>query len=209
MTTPERIVGLARAVEYVVKARIDGAVVECGVWRGGSMMAVAQILREVGDTERDLYLFDTFEGMTTPSEMDVSFDGQRAADALKRTGSDGAMHCRAGIDDVRANVLSTGYESSRIHFVKGMVEATIPDHAPDQISILRLDTDWYESTLHEMVCLFPRLAPGGVLIVDDYGHWQGARRAVDEYLASNGIELFLHRMDYSARIAIKPLMALR
>jgi hypothetical protein len=88
--------------------------------------------------------------------------------------------------------------------VKGKVEDTIPRAAPKQIALLRLDTDWYESTYHELKHLYPRLVPGGVLILDDYGHWEGARRAVDQYFEEERIRLFLHRIDYAGRLAIKP-----
>jgi O-methyltransferase len=105
---------------------------------------------------------------------------------------------------VRQAVLSTGYDAARLHFVKGKVEDTLPAEAPPQICLLRLDTDWYESTRHELRHLYPRLARGGVLIIDDYGHWQGARQATDEYLAEQRIPLLLNRIDYGARIALKP-----
>jgi hypothetical protein len=98
---------------------------------------------------------------------------------------------------------STGYDARHIAYVKGKVEETLPQDAPDQIALLRLDTDWYESTYHELVHLYPRLAVGGVLIIDDYGHWQGARRAVDQYISENKLKLLLNRVDYTARICVK------
>ena len=104
---------------------------------------------------------------------------------------------------VRELVLSTGYPAERLHLVHGPVEETLPARAPEEIALLRLDTDWYESTRHELVHLYPRLADGGVLIIDDYGHWEGARRAVDEYFATEAPSLMLNRVDYTARIAIK------
>jgi len=99
--------------------------------------------------------------------------------------------------------LSIGYPEQQIHFVEGLVEETLPAEAPEEIALLRLDTDWYSSTKHELEQLYPRLAPGGVLILDDYGHWQGARRAVDEYFAENQITLLLNRVDSTARIGVK------
>ena len=98
---------------------------------------------------------------------------------------------------------STGYDEGMVHLVKGRVEETIPQHAPDSIALLRLDTDWYESTKHELERLFPRLSKHGILIIDDYGHWQGARRAVDEYFAGNKIPILLSRADYTGRVAVK------
>jgi O-methyltransferase len=98
---------------------------------------------------------------------------------------------------------STGYDKQKVHFHQGKVELTIPAAAPDQIALLRLDTDWYESTRHELEHLYPRLSPGGILIIDDYGHWSGARKATDEYIEKYAPSLFLARIDYTGRIAVK------
>jgi O-methyltransferase len=204
MTTPPRIYALARAVEYVAARSIPGAIVECGVWRGGSMMAAALTLLRLGVTDRELYLYDTFAGMPPPSEADTTRSGERAADLLAHEDEDSHIWAIASLADVREAVLSVGYPKERIHFVEGLVENTLPANAPDEIALLRLDTDWYASTKHELVHLYPRLTPGGVLILDDYGHWQGARGAVDEYLAENGAKLLLNRIDGTARIAVKP-----
>jgi hypothetical protein len=204
MTTPPRVYALVRAVEYVVARGVPGAIVECGVWRGGSMMAAALTLLRLGVTDRELYLYDTFAGMPPPSEADTTRSGVRAADLLAQEDEDSHIWAIASFADVRAAVLSVGYPEQRIHFVEGLVEDTLPAAAPEEIALLRLDTDWYESTKHELEQLYPRLAPGGVLILDDYGHWQGSRRAVDEYLAENRISLLLNRVDGTARIAVKP-----
>jgi O-methyltransferase len=205
MTSPERLYALVQAVRYISRAGVPGDVVECGVWRGGSMMAAALTFLECGDQSRDLHLFDTYEGMTPPTEKDVSFDGQTARVALEAAQSPGrdALWCRAGIDDVRTAMHSTGYDTARVHFIAGRVEDTIPAQAPARISLLRLDTDWYESTRHELEHLYGRLSQGGVLIIDDYGHWQGARQAVDEFLSRTGASLLLNRIDYTGRIALK------
>lgn len=205
MTSPERLFALVQAVRYVCAADIPGAVVECGVWRGGSMLAAASTLRECGDMQRPLYLFDTFEGMSPPSGADVAVDGELAS-ALLRAGdrSDpGSAWCYANLEDVQATMARSGYDPALVRYVRGKVEDTIPASAPEQIALLRLDTDWYESTRHELEHLYPRLARGGVLIIDDYGHWQGARKAVDEYLAAHRIKLLLNRIDYTGRIAVK------
>jgi O-methyltransferase len=204
MTTPARIYSLVRAVEYVVGRTLPGALVECGVWRGGSMMAAALTLLRLGVTDRDLYLFDTFTGMTAPSNEDVKRSGERAADLLAEESPDSDIWAIAPIDEVRKAVLGVGYPEERIHFVQGPVEETLPAHAPDEIALLRLDTDWYSSTKHELVHLYPRLISGGILILDDYGYWQGARRAVDEYISENGLTLLLNRIDNTARSSIKP-----
>jgi O-methyltransferase len=203
MTPPARIYALTRAVEYVVRRRVPGAIVECGVWRGGSMMAAALTLLRLGATDRDLYLFDTFAGMTAPGSEDVTLAGDAAADLLVGADPDSDLRAEAGIENVRAGMLSIGYPAEKIHLVEGAVEETLPDAAPTQIALLRLDTDWYASTKHELHHLYPRLGTGGILIVDDYGYWRGARTAVDEYLQEENVYLLLNRIDNSARIAIK------
>jgi hypothetical protein len=197
MTSTERIHALVYAVRHVVRNRIAGDMVECGVWKGGSVMAMALTLLQLGERDRSLYLFDTFSGMTPPSDVDVDYQGQQAQVILD------AVRCEASQQEVENAVFSTGYDREKIHFVPGRVEQTIPAYAPESIALLRLDTDWYESTQHELVHLFPRLARGGVIIIDDYGHWRGARQAVDEYIAQRQIPLLLHRIDYTGRIAVK------
>jgi hypothetical protein len=205
MTSVERQMGVIQAVRHLVRHRISGAMVECGVWRGGSSMAVALTLAQEGDTGRDLYLFDTFEGMTPPTAADTTPDRTLAQTHLDRDADkQGWLWAVAGIDQVRHNLQSTGYPADRVRYVPGPVETTLPSRAPDgPIALLRLDTDWYESTRHELECLFPLLVEGGILIVDDYGHWEGARKAVDEYFAAYGRTFYLHRLDYTGRLLVK------
>ncbi len=206
MTSPERIRALIDAVRYIVNCGIPGDIVECGVWKGGSMMAVAMTLLSLKHATRDLFLFDTFEGMPKPNEIDVSPVDGKASDWFddRRTGQNTSDWCYASLDDVKRAMERTGYENSKIHFVKGLVEETIPQNAPRSISLLRLDTDLYESTLHELSYLFPRLVHGGVIVIDDYACWLGCQKATHEYLAKNKITLLLHRIDASgARIGVK------
>lgn len=206
MTSPERIVAFAEAVSYVVVNRIAGAVVECGVWRGGSMMAAAYRLLALGVTDRDLFLFDTYEGMAPPTSRDVAYSGRAASEILAKTPrTEGDSYwCIAGIEDVRRNLQRTGYPQERIRLVQGRVEDTLPQSAPEAIAVLRLDTDWYESTRHELRHLYPRLSRGGVTIIDDYGHWKGAKEAVDEFLREQSPRPLLQRIDYTGRMFIKP-----
>ena len=205
MTSAERIRALCTAVRYIEHARIEGAVAECGVWRGGSMMAVARTLTYLESLHRHLYLFDTFEGMTEPGPHDIALTGETAKYLLKhsdRTEED-RVWCYAPIERVAKALALTGYPNERLHLIPGQVEQTLRTAAPDRIALLRLDTDWYESTREELNVLFPRLSRGGVLIIDDYGHWQGARRAVDEYVQAHQLKLLLHPIDYTGRIAVK------
>jgi hypothetical protein len=204
LTGPERRASLLQAVDHIVRHRIEGDIVECGVWRGGSMMAVALALQARQDARRSLYLYDTYEGMSEPTEADRAHHGESARAQMDRTTRGEGVWCEAGLDDVRANLASTGYDKALVHFVKGKVEDTIPATLPGRIALLRLDTDWYESTRHELQHLYPLLQPGGVLIIDDYGHWQGARKAVDEYFAGAPAAAYLHRVDYTARLMVKP-----
>lgn len=206
LTSPERVVSLCRAVEYIVRNDIAGAMVECGVWKGGSMMAVARVLLRLGASQRPLYLFDTYEGMSRPSAVDVNAHGE-SAEALwqrNRVSDQTNEYCYASLAEVEKALWSTGYPKASLHFVKGPVEETVPKEAPDCIALLRLDTDWYESTRHELNHLYPRLSRGGVLIVDDYDCWQGSRKATDEYLRLNNIALLLTRIDGDARLGVKP-----
>jgi len=143
--------------------------------------------------------------MSAPTEHDRSFDGRNAAELLAHDAPQTGIWCYAGRPDVQANLQSTGYPAALIHYHEGKVEDTIPAALPGAIALLRLDTDWYESTRHELEHLYPLLSPGGPLIIDDYGHWEGARRAVDQYLACLPYPLYLHRIDYTGRIALKPL----
>ena len=205
MTSHERLYAVCKAVEYLVGAKIPGDFIECGVWRGGSAMAMGLTLEHLAARDRDLYLFDTYKGMPRPTDADVAVDGAQALDVWrKRRGSDGSSDwCRAGLDEVVGNLKQTEYPDHRIHCVKGLVEETIPGAAPHRVALLRLDTDWYASTKHELTHLYPRLVPKGVLIVDDYGHWQGARRAVDEYFAARDEAMLLARVDWTGRMGVK------
>jgi len=197
MTSVERVVCLIQAVEYISTNNISGDIAECGVWRGGSMMAVAHKLLELGDTSRTLFLYDTFQGMPPPTKKD-KMSGVLAAEILEKNN---AVKCIADLDDVRRNLLSTNYPPERLRFIAGKVEETLPVAKPESLALLRLDTDWYESTLCELQHLYPVLTKGGILIIDDYGHWEGARAAVDEFFGAH--RPFLHRIDYSGRLLIK------
>jgi O-methyltransferase len=190
LVSPERMAALIQAVEHVVACDVPGAIVECGVLRGGSSMAAALTLDRLG-ARRELYLFDTFEGMPAPGPLDLEYTGKLST----------YQEVGAGMSEVVRSLRSVGINMEHVHMIKGMVEETVPTEAPDEIAVLRLDTDWYESTRHELEHLYPRLSPGGVLIVDDYGHFLGARKAVDDYFA--GQRVFLHRLDYTGRLVIK------
>jgi hypothetical protein len=206
MTSAERLAALVQAVEWIDRLQLPGAVVECGVWRGGSMMAAARTLLRLGDNTRDLYLYDTFAGMTEPQAMDLHYDGSSALQAMNAhdpSATTMSDWCNAGLEEVRRNMERIHYPAERIHYVAGAVEATIPATLPGAIALLRLDTDFYSSTRHELVHLYQLVVPHGVVIIDDYGAWQGARRAVDEFLLDKP-DIYLHRIDVTGRLFIKP-----
>ncbi len=206
MTSAERLWSLINAVRYVTDNDIAGDFVECGVWRGGSVMAMALELNKLNVSDRRFWLYDTFAGMTTPTAADVEAGtGVSAADMLASTPVDDGNNvwCVANRVDVEANLRITGYPMQQFTLCEGDVRDTLHDQTPDQIALLRLDTDWYESTKLGLEELYPKLAVGGVCILDDYGHWQGARTAVDEYFAELGHRPFMHPIDYSGRVFIK------
>jgi len=205
MTSPERMYALWQAVLKVVRDGIPGDFVECGVWRGGSSMLAAHTFAQAGVTDRDIWLYDTFSGMPEPGEGDVDWAGRPAAEVMAGDDPVAAelVTAEASLEEVQKALALIEYPQERLHFVKGLVEETIPGEAAEQISILRLDTDWEASTRHELDHLWPRLSPGGVLIIDDYGHWAGARKAVDDYFAERDDAPLLVRVDYGGRVGVR------
>ena len=209
MTNHEKGYFLHQAVRYLVHHQIPGAMVECGVWRGGSMLNVAHTLTRLSSADRELYLFDTFSGMSEPTDRDVHLGRRTSATDLMETYSrDSKLWAIASLEDVKEGFETVDYPRERVHFVKGKVEDTIPEQAPEEISLLRLDTDWYASTKHELAHLYSRLAPGGILIVDDYGTWKGSKDATDEFLVETGEPLMLVRAG-GGRTAVKPGLSSR
>ncbi|HAV43451.1 TPA: macrocin O-methyltransferase [bacterium] len=204
MTSVERMYSLYKAIKYVVRYRVYGDMVECGVWKGGSSMMMALTLIRMNEIGRKIYLYDTYRGMSAPTDEDVDYRSRPAKEEwLSMQGKDFNKWSYASLGLVKANMLSTGYPHKNIIFVKGKVEKTIPSVIPERIAILRLDTDWYESTYHELTHLFPRLSMGGVLIIDDYGYWKGAKKTTDKYFTENEIKISLEKIDFTGRIAIK------
>ncbi|HET7049811.1 MAG TPA: TylF/MycF/NovP-related O-methyltransferase [Solirubrobacteraceae bacterium] len=190
---------------HVIATGVSGALVECGVWRGGSAMVMAHVLVAAGVSDRELWLYDTFEGMPAPEDVDADFMGVPAAEHLAAAAGnrDDLVVAYASLDEVRANVQKVGYPIDLVRYVVGQVEHTIPAQAPGEIALLRLGTDWESSTRHELEHLWPRLEVGGVLIIDDYGHWSGARRAVDGYFAGRGDAPLLARVNYTGRMGVR------
>jgi len=200
MTSVERGYALYTAVRYVETRGIHGSFVECGVWRGGSCMLAALTLLQLDITDRDIYLYDTYTGMPEPGVYDrVAWNNT----SLRERGIEDLSSWSVGMDEVAENLRQTGYPLERIHLIPGKVEETLLDPPRGEIALLRLDTDWYESTAVELDILYPRLQPGGVLLIDDYGHFTGARKAVDDYFAKGKENMFLARVDYTGRVGVK------
>ena len=195
---------LIDSVRYLIENNITGSFVECGVWRGGSVMIIIKTLQQMGINDREIHLFDTFGGFigVDTTKFDVRESGEVAAEIdYTEPGSDPHVL----IDSVMKRIASTEYPKNKIFFHKGKVEKTLPKNSLEDIALLRLDTDWYESTKIEMENLYPKIVKGGILIIDDYGVWKGAKKAVDEYFKKNNIHLFLSRINYiGARILVKP-----
>lgn len=206
MTSIERMYALYQATCYVVDRNVPGDLVECGVWRGGSVMLIAATLLRRGCTDRTIWLYDTFSGMTEPSAQDIQETSGRTAGEIlaerERTDHDPFWGIAAR-SLVEQNLSGTGYPMDRFHLVEGDVMDTIPGRAPSTLAILRLDTDWYVTTRHELDHLYPRLSRGGVFIVDDYGYWRGSRKATDEYFATLDEQPLLNRIDFTGRVAVK------
>lgn len=188
MVDPSDAFATWTAVNYVVDRKISGSLVECGVWRGGVSILMAERLQQLKEpASRTQFLFDTFEGMSEPTSADIDKHGASAKDRLDSVGrSDGASNvwAYASMEDVSQNFTTCEISPSCVKMIKGKVEDTLPANSPEKIAILRLDTDWYESTRHELIHLYPLLETGGVLLIDDYGYWSGCRKAVDEYFST-------------------------
>jgi O-methyltransferase len=185
----ERLLAMAKACQRIDADKIAGDIVECGIWRGGNI-----ILARMLCPERTCWLFDTFEGMAGRSKWDINRSGIAV----------GAGKSAVSIDEVVDNFKVTNtYDFDKLQFVKGKVEDTLlrDENLPEQIALLRLDTDWYHSTKIELQKLWPRLRPGGILIIDDYGHWLGCRKAVDEFFKRSSVKF--QRIDYTAIMIVK------
>lgn len=199
-SSTERLQAMVAALRHVDEIGLAGDVVECGVWRGGNIILARKL-----SPDRICWLFDTFEGMTEPTDLDMNMNGGKASAVYAEKRKAGRKWTGISVDQVRDNLAETGtLDDDRLRFVVGPVERTLfdPKNLPERIAVLRLDTDWHASTKVELEVLYPRLAPGGVLIVDDYGHWQGARKAVDDYFDSRGP--VMERIDYTAIRMTKP-----
>lgn len=200
----EVLYSLYANVRHVITHDIQGDIVECGVWKGGMVLLAALTLKRFGDESRKIYLYDTFSGMPKPGDEDIDWDGNPALRVWEHWNEKQTSWGFGGtVEEVRQVVGLSGYPLDKFVFVEGMVEDTIPKTVPEKISVLRLDTDLYGSTYHELVHLYPKLSVGGFLIIDDYGFYQGARKATDQYIEQNNLDIFLARIHWSVRMGVK------
>jgi len=195
--------------KYIVENDIEGDFVECGVYKGQMIAMMSATLLKLGVDDRKIYLFDTFKGMTGISRYDYkdNREGYTYQYNLDRQNKmqkeDYNLRCYSPREAVLNYILQTGYSESNFIFKEGDVLDTLPTSEINKISFLRLDTDWYESTKHELDHLYQLLVRGGVFVQDDYGSWAGARKAVDEFFAENKKKPLLFRMGKSEIATIK------
>lgn len=194
LLSTEKMYNLYEAVRYLALRKVPGAIVECGVFLGGAMMLTAETLSRLGVTDKDIYLYDTFAGFVGEStEHDINHVGRPI----------GHQKLQNFLELTRDNMEMTSYPKEHYVFLEGDVRETVLEKSPDQISLLRLDTDTYETTLSELENLYPKLVKGGVLLLDDYGYSKGVRKAVDDYFDTPESVLFFQRANFSSRTAIK------
>ena len=185
----------AEAIKYIIRNNIEGAVVECGVQSGDfEYIWIKELQRN--NTVRDIYLYDTFGGLTEPSEHDYTCPDatiyKMSTDEVYNTWKSQQISdtingwCFTPLYAVKNRLNSTGYPQDKLHYIVGDVMVTLQDKSniPEKIAVLRLDTDWYESSKYELEQMYDNVVSGGVIIFDDYYHWNGQRKATDDFFAS-------------------------
>lgn len=218
MLSQARLYSLFRQAVYCEENGITGAFVECGVWKGGAVALMAMANLTYGKTRRDIHLFDAFDNICEP---DQAVDGERAVAETQKWAKKGNANGRlvpldgfydqfggAGTLEGNRELLenNVGYEAVRLHFHKGWFQDTLPADAKDidKIAILRIDGDWYASTKVCLDFLFEKVVRGGFIIIDDYGAYEGCRKAVDEFFAARNLHLFMNQIDNEAIYFIVP-----
>tara|TARA_A100001015_G_scaffold311585_2_gene415122 strand:+ start:173 stop:943 length:771 start_codon:yes stop_codon:yes gene_type:complete len=205
MCPPAAHWSIIQSIKHISKKNIAGDLVECGVFKGGNLILMNHIMQKL-NLKKKIFAFDTYDGMSEPTIYDKDLKDIPADKTFKKYNIRNEKWCYGSLEEVKRNInlFDKGYKSN-FFFIKGKVEDTLKksENIPEKISLLRLDTDFYESTKIELEVLYPRLSKGGVLIIDDYGHWKGSQKAVDEYFDLKKNFHFLHRIDYGTRLLIK------
>jgi O-methyltransferase len=191
---------IIQSISHIKSLELDGDLVECGVFEGGNLI-LYEYLNQKNNLKKKIYAYDTFEGMTKAYEIDKDLKNNSAIKIKKNN----SKWCYAHIDTVKKNIISFNQSLKNFIFIQGDVLNTLNNkkNLPKKISLLRLDTDFYHSTMKELEILYPRLVKNGVLIIDDYGHWEGSRKAVDEYFNLKKKFRWFQRIDYASRLYIK------
>ena len=206
MTSHERIFSLMNSIKFINDNKVEGDFVECGVWKGGNLILFQNYIDEL-NLDKKIYAFDTFEGMSKPQDIDVTYKGEKSKIMLEKLAkkkvdrNENILIAECSLKNVIRN-FNENCKNNNLICIKGLVEDTlkIEKNIPNKISILRLDTDWYSSTKKELEILFPLLEKNGILIIDDYGYWKGARKAVDEYFKNKNVTMF--KIDFTGRMII-------
>ena len=209
MTSHERIFALMKSINFVKHNNVDGDFVECGVWRGGNLILFQKMIEKLNLNNRKIFAYDTFTGMSEPGKSDLNIDNEKAEDILNTLYKKGVdpekniIFAKCSLESVKKNFEKNTGGNDKLICIKGKVEDTlkIKNNLPTKISLLRLDTDWYESTKIELEVLFPLLSKNGILIIDDYGYWKGSKKAVDEYFQDKDVNLF--KIDFTSRYLFK------
>lgn len=176
------------------------------VFGGGGHSILAKKIFELNGSDKKVWMFDTFTGMTKPQSVDKKFSRPDKA-IIKYNLTNNytfSSWCYASLNEVKDNCLKANIDLKQLYFIQGDVSKTLnKKNLPKSISFLRLDTDWYKSTKKELEVLYPIITKKGVITIDDYGSWEGSRKAVDEYFLKKKISLFFNIVNYSQRTAIK------
>ena len=193
--TAETMIGTARldnlraCVESVLADGVPGDLIETGVWRGGSTILMRGILAAYGDAERTVWVADSFQGLPVP-------DGETypADDGVDFSGF---TQLAVSVEEVRANFARYGLLDDQVRFLEGWFRDTLATAPIEQLAVLRLDGDLYESTMDALVALYPKLAPGGYLIIDDYGAFPACKAAIEDYRTANDITEPILEVDWT------------
>ena len=200
----------SQIIQYIEKNNIKGCIVECGVHEGQQEVLFIEELNKINE-KRNIYMYDTFTGMVQPTNKDFTLDTTVLYHADKdqtfnywkfNETDDHNNWCYCSIENVKQN-LENNYDNSYLHYIKGMTCDTVHNHT-EKIAVLRLDTDWYESSRYEINNLYKFVVPGGIIIIDDYYHWAGQKQAIDEFLLENNINIEMFRHDEKTSYFFKP-----
>jgi O-methyltransferase len=195
MAGHQRLNNVQQCVQTVLRENIPGDLIETGAWRGGMTIFMRALLKAHGDTQRRVWVADSFEGLPVPKDASDGWDYSNV-DYLK-----------VSLEQVRSNFRRFGLLDNQVQFLQGWFCDTLPTAPIQSLAILRMDGDMYSSTMDALVNLYPRLSPGGFVIVDDYFSWPACRRAVDEFRAEHKLSEAMQSIDWSAAFWRKTLIA--